>query len=437
MVCQSESMSTDSSECSFSEGGDYDNGVYLFENVLPNYVEGHGHLNLNCQLLENIHLSSFNGDIISADCVLNSELMPADAEIILDVSKELVPEPNLKGIDKGMCWTDGDFVGEKLLERASGVQRSDDMSSPTQFACQDGPNTHSCAANSFPEANPMPRTECAVSPIISERNFSPCEDPGAVRLDAAGPCEDVVGAVRPCEDVDAVRLDAAGPCEDVVGAVRPCDDVDAVRLDAAGPCEDVIGAVRPCVDAGAVRPDEGEASPNAVEETVHSSQAVDVARPISFEGAVLPSICSPLDDAIKVDSQQMQGPNYSPVQRCDLAVQVEDSQLCEVPIVLEGEIEGSEILTQLDVGGGKKRGRGRPRKRVHAKAKVSTLQLKELPDDVLLEEDPQLVASKVWHIGQKLGVTLAGESVDMVQQLTEMEERDRKAIDRIRNERGT
>ncbi|KAJ1442392.1 UDP-N-acetylglucosamine--peptide N-acetylglucosaminyltransferase [Sesbania bispinosa] len=198
----------------------------------------------------------------------------------------------------------------------------------------------------------------------------------------------------------------------------------------------------------------------------------DAAGPGPIEGPVSPSISSPLDVMLQVGNKQMQGTNSSSLQGRDhsltpphyseelvevskqlktvgvgdavlgtnaenLTVQIEDPQLCEVPIVLEGEIEGSGKPTQLEVVGGQKRGRGRPRKRAHVKAKVSNLPLNALPDAVVLEENPQLVANKVWHICEKLGVTLEGETVEIVQKLTEMEERDRKVVGRIRSVGGT
>ncbi|KAJ1405548.1 hypothetical protein SESBI_25689 [Sesbania bispinosa] len=228
----------------------------------------------------------------------------------------------------------------------------------------------------------------------------------------------------------------------------------------------IEGAAGPSSHVNAANPFLSEESSNLIpiEDGVHPSEGV--ADPIPIERAVRPSLCSPLGVMFQVGTQQMQGPNYYLVQGrghslpqshyfealvevmgvgdavigtkgANSTVQFEDSHLCEVPIVLEGEIEGSEIPTQLEVVGGQKRGRGRPRKRVHAKAKVSNLPLNVLPDVVLIEEGPQLVANKVWHIGQKLGVTLEGESVKMVHQLTEMEERDRKVIGRIRSVGGT
>ncbi|KAJ1394880.1 hypothetical protein SESBI_33821 [Sesbania bispinosa] len=399
MVCQLESTSTDSSECSFSEGEDYDNGAYLFKDMLQDYVEGNGNSNLKCQLLENSLLSPINGDIKVPDCDINSELLPENAGVHLDASKELLLDPNLKAFDKGTCGTNGKFLGENLVE----------VVEPPAHVCVDKPilSKQNCP---FLCASAVPRSDDASDPITIAYASDPIPN-----VSAELRSEVVVGPIA-CTVGPNPNESAASPSPTVNEVLR------------------IEGATGPSSHENAANPFLSEDPSNLIpiEDVVRPSEGV--AGPVPTDGAVRPSLCSPLGVMFQVGTQQMQGPNYYPMQ--GRGHSLPQSHYSEALVEVR-EIEGFGITTQLEVVGGQKRGRGRPRKRVHAKPKVSNLPLNVLPDAVLIEEDPQLVANKVWLIGQKLGVTLEGESVEMVQQLTEMEERDRKVVGRIRSVGGT
>ncbi|KAJ1429939.1 hypothetical protein SESBI_07999 [Sesbania bispinosa] len=430
MVCQLECTSSDSSECNFSEGEDDDIGAHLFKDMMQNYVEGNSNANLKCQLLENSVSSPINCDINVPDCDINSELMPENAGVNL-------LDSNLQPFDKGICGTVGKLVGESLVEVAE----------PPANVCVVKPSVSKHCP--FICASAVPRSDGASGPITIAYVSDPIPKSCATKNQSseAGLLTCTIGSnvgelPRSVADADPIVC-TAGP------NAKPSSEVaNAARLLL---CEETSS---PSPIVVAVRPFEDAASPGPI------------------EGPVNPSISSPLDAMLQVGNKQMQGTNSSPLQGRDhsltpphyseelvevskqlkmvgvgdailgtnaenLTVQIEDPQLCEVPIVLEGEIECSGKPTQLEVVGGQKRGRGRPRKRAHVKAKVSNLPLNALLDVVVLEENPQLVANKVWHIGEKLGVTLEGETMKMVQKLTEMEERDRKVVGRIRSVGGT
>ncbi|KAJ1435326.1 LysR family transcriptional regulator [Sesbania bispinosa] len=114
-----------------------------------------------------------------------------------------------------------------------------------------------------------------------------------------------------------------------------------------------------------------------------------------------------------------------------------EDQLCEVPILEVADLDVFRLPTSSStavVQGIKlKSSRGRPRKKTLQKNKVSEPACSMNNEFLSSVQNPESVANKVWEIGCTLGLSGYHDEFEAVNQLVEMEKRDRGGVGQVGN----